>query len=211
MEDVFAKKFSMPGSLSELTIAQKSRLLPLVWEHESDSTPSVVFEFVRHDSEPKALCASVEDRPLGPPLIELSQNIMKPEPIPSDREVLAGPVERVTFHNAANGFCVLRIKARGHRELITVVGHAAVISAGEWVTASGEWVNDGTHGQQFCRSLWRQCSRSPPTERLTGCVATGAGKIGTPVALGLGARRPARAHVEPIRTAALRQIVLQFG
>ncbi|EDP62032.1 Helicase RecD/TraA [alpha proteobacterium BAL199] len=53
------------------------------------------------------------------------------------------------LHNAENGFCVLRIKARGHRELITVVGHAATIAAGEWVTASGEWVNDHTHGQQF--------------------------------------------------------------
>jgi exodeoxyribonuclease V alpha subunit len=77
------------------------------------------------------------------------QNIMQPEPVPSDREVLAGLVERVTFHNEENGFCVLRIKARGHRDLIAVVGHAAVISAGEWVTASGEWVNDRTHGQQF--------------------------------------------------------------
>ena len=48
-----------------------------------------------------------------------------------------------------NGFCVLRIKARGHRELVTVIGHAAVISAGEWVTASGDWVNDRTHGQQY--------------------------------------------------------------
>ena len=74
---------------------------------------------------------------------------MKPEPIRSDREVLAGFVERVTYHNEENGFCVLRIKARGQRELITVVGYAAVISAGEWVTASGEWVNDRTHGQQF--------------------------------------------------------------
>jgi exodeoxyribonuclease V alpha subunit len=63
---------------------------------------------------------------------------MKIEPKPSDREVLAGLVERVTFHNEENGFCVLRIKARGQRELVTVVGHAAVISAGEWVTASGE-------------------------------------------------------------------------
>ena len=32
---------------------------------------------------------------------------------------------------------------------MTVVGHAAIISAGEWITASGEWVNDHTHGQQF--------------------------------------------------------------
>jgi exodeoxyribonuclease V alpha subunit len=47
-------------------------------------------------------------------------------------EVLAGSVERVTFHNAESGFCVLRIKARGQRELVTVVGHAAEISAGEW-------------------------------------------------------------------------------
>jgi exodeoxyribonuclease V alpha subunit len=67
----------------------------------------------------------------------------------STQEVLAGLVERVTYHNAENGFCVLRIKARGHRELVTVVGHAATISAGEWITTAGEWVNDRTHGQQF--------------------------------------------------------------
>ena len=38
------------------------------------------------------------------------------------REVLAGLVERVTFHNPENGFCVLRIKARGHRDLVTAWG-----------------------------------------------------------------------------------------
>jgi hypothetical protein len=37
-------------------------------------------------------------------------------------EALAGFVERVTFHNAENGFYVLRTKARGHRDLVTVVG-----------------------------------------------------------------------------------------
>jgi exodeoxyribonuclease V alpha subunit len=68
---------------------------------------------------------------------------------PSNREVLAGIIERVTFHNAENGFCVLRAKARGYRDLVTVIGHAAAISPGEWVMASGEWVNDRTHGQQF--------------------------------------------------------------
>src|ERR1700720_1972915 len=67
----------------------------------------------------------------------------------STQEVLAGLVERVTFHNVENGFCVLRAKARGHRELVTVIGHAAIISAGEWITATGDWVNDRTHGQQF--------------------------------------------------------------
>jgi exodeoxyribonuclease V alpha subunit len=74
---------------------------------------------------------------------------MKPQPQSSTKQVLAGVVERVTFHNAENGFCVLRTKARGHRDLVTVVGHAATISAGEWITVTGEWVNDRTHGQQF--------------------------------------------------------------
>ena len=74
---------------------------------------------------------------------------MKTQPHPSDREVLAGLVERVTYQNAENGFCVIRVKARSHRDLVTVVGHAATISAGEWITASGDWVNDRTHGQQF--------------------------------------------------------------
>src|SRR5271154_4879778 len=74
---------------------------------------------------------------------------MSSQPEPSTQEVVAGLVERVTYHNAENGFCVLRAKARGHRDVVTVVGHAATIAAGEWITASGEWVNDRTHGQQF--------------------------------------------------------------
>jgi exodeoxyribonuclease V alpha subunit len=65
--------------------------------------------------------------------------IMNFQPQPSDREVLAGLVERVTYQNADNGFCVVRVKARGHRDLVTLVGHAATISAGEWITAAGGW------------------------------------------------------------------------
>jgi exodeoxyribonuclease V alpha subunit len=71
----------------------------------------------------------------------------------SSTEVLAGLVERVTFHNDENGFCVLRVKARGQRDLITVLGHAAMIAAGEFVQASGTWVNDRTHGIQFRASF----------------------------------------------------------
>ncbi len=67
----------------------------------------------------------------------------------SPTEVLAGLVERVTFHSPESGFCVLRVKARGQRDLVTVVGHAAMISPGEWITASGLWLNDRTHGLQF--------------------------------------------------------------
>src|SRR6202171_3878704 len=97
---------------------------------------------------------------------------MKIEPIPSDREVLAGLVERVTYQNAENGFCVIRIKARGHRELVTTVGHAATISAGEWVTASGEWVNDRTHGQQF-KSRFMRTSAPTTTEGIEKYLGAG--------------------------------------
>jgi hypothetical protein len=43
---------------------------------------------------------------------------MKPQPDTSTQEVLAGLVERVTYHNVENGFCVLRAKVRGHRDVI---------------------------------------------------------------------------------------------
>lgn len=77
-----------------------------------------------------------------------------------EREALAGLVERVTFHNPETGFCVLRVKVRGQRDLVTVVGAAASISAGEFVQASGAWVNDRTHGLQFKAAFLRA---APPT------------------------------------------------
>ena len=90
----------------------------------------------------------------------------------TDQEVLAGLVERVTFHNPDSGFCVLRTKARGHRDLVTVVGHAAMVSAGEWITASGEWVNDRTHGQQF-KARFLRCSAPSSTEGMEKYLASG--------------------------------------
>jgi exodeoxyribonuclease V alpha subunit len=65
------------------------------------------------------------------------------------RELLSGTVERVTFHSEESGFAVLRVAVRGRRDLVTVVGQAARIAAGEAIQASGTWVNDATHGLQF--------------------------------------------------------------
>jgi exodeoxyribonuclease V alpha subunit len=72
-----------------------------------------------------------------------------------DREPLAGLVERVTFHSADSGFCVLRIKARGHRDLVTVLGAASSITAGEYIQASGTWENHREHGVQFRATFLR--------------------------------------------------------
>ncbi len=83
---------------------------------------------------------------------------------PTEFDRLAGLVERVTYHNEQNGFCVLRLKVKGERELITLIGHAPAVSPGEYASASGNWVTDREHGRQF-RAVFVKIS--PPTT-LTG-------------------------------------------
>ena len=70
-----------------------------------------------------------------------------------DREPLSGLVERVTFHSPETGFCVLRVRVRGHRELVTVLGSAASVQPGEFIQASGRWDNHREHGIQFKTAL----------------------------------------------------------
>ena len=77
---------------------------------------------------------------------------MKQEANTAQSEVLSGLVERVVFHNAENGFCVLRVQARGHRDVQAVVGRTPAVNPGEWITASGRWENDRSHGRQFAAS-----------------------------------------------------------
>src|SRR4051794_31006458 len=97
---------------------------------------------------------------------------MNQPPDSSMQEVLAGLVERVTFHNAETGFCVIRVKARGHRDLVPVVGLAATIAAGEWMTATGEWVNDRTHGQQY-RARFLKTSEPTSVEGIEKYLGSG--------------------------------------
>jgi exodeoxyribonuclease V alpha subunit len=70
---------------------------------------------------------------------------------PSTRhaESLSGLIERVTFFNEDSGWAVLKVKAKGHRDLVAVVGSLPSVSAGEWVTAEGRWVQDKEFGLQF--------------------------------------------------------------
>lgn len=70
-------------------------------------------------------------------------------PIAHAQERLSGSIERVTFHSEATGFCVLRVNVKGQRELQTVVGSAASVSAGEFIECLGFWNNDRQHGVQF--------------------------------------------------------------
>ena len=51
------------------------------------------------------------------------------------QETLTGLIERVTFHHPETGFCVLKVKAQGHKDLV-VSGKCDVITAGEWIEAN---------------------------------------------------------------------------
>jgi exodeoxyribonuclease V alpha subunit len=64
-------------------------------------------------------------------------------------EHITGTIERVTFHNAENGFVVLRAEVAGRRGLVTVVGRTARAVAGEAFDADGAWQQDPEHGLQF--------------------------------------------------------------
>lgn len=87
-----------------------------------------------------------------------------PEPRNPPLEQLAGLVERVTFHNPDNGFCVLRLKVKGERELATLIGYTPTVAPGEYASASGNWVTDREHGRQF-RAVFVRIS---PPNTLTG-------------------------------------------
>ncbi|WP_304407542.1 helix-hairpin-helix domain-containing protein, partial [Turicimonas muris] len=62
---------------------------------------------------------------------------------------LTGLVERVTFHSEESGYCVIKIKVKGERELATVVGHTPAVSPGEFVSCSGDWIYNREYGRQF--------------------------------------------------------------
>jgi exodeoxyribonuclease V alpha subunit len=64
-------------------------------------------------------------------------------------ETLTGSIERITFHSEESGYCILKVNAKEHRDIITVVGNAANISAGEQLECEGSWFNDSKYGLQF--------------------------------------------------------------
>jgi exodeoxyribonuclease V alpha subunit len=64
-------------------------------------------------------------------------------------EAISGLIERVTSLNADTGFAVLRVQPNGRRGIVTVVGHLPGATAGEYVEATGSWVQHRDYGTQF--------------------------------------------------------------
>ncbi len=87
-------------------------------------------------------------------------------------EYLAGQVERITYHDPESGFCVLRVALRDRREPATLVGHAALVAVGEHLHATGAWVQDRTHGQQF-KATWIRVSPPDSPEGIERYLGSG--------------------------------------
>ena len=64
-------------------------------------------------------------------------------------ETLNGILERIVFENPDTGWTIGRFSARGHPELVTIVGNLASVNPGESLLLNGEWVNNPKYGRQF--------------------------------------------------------------
>lgn len=69
---------------------------------------------------------------------------------------LSGVVERITFENEENGFSVIKIKARGFQEPVTVIGNLAAVNVGSVLSLYGEWKYDSKYGKQFSVQYYKE-------------------------------------------------------
>ena len=58
-------------------------------------------------------------------------------------------VERITYQNAMNGYSVIKCRAKGFKELVTVVGSMPNVHVGSVLSLGGSWRVDGKYGRQF--------------------------------------------------------------
>ena len=62
---------------------------------------------------------------------------------------LSGQIERITFTNEDNGYTIAKVKVRGKKDLITVVGNLMAPMPGEILDMQGEWTIHPKFGEQF--------------------------------------------------------------
>lgn len=81
-------------------------------------------------------------------------------------------MERVTFHTEESGYCVLKVKPEKGGDLVTVLGHAPRVVAGENIQATGEWVQNADYGRQL-KADSIELSRPSSIEGLTRYLGSG--------------------------------------
>ena len=58
-------------------------------------------------------------------------------------------IERITYQNEQNGYSVIKCKAKGYSDLVTVVGAMPEVHVGAVLSLTGEWKMDAKYGRQF--------------------------------------------------------------
>ena len=71
-------------------------------------------------------------------------------------ESLRCVVERITYQNEKNGYTVLRCRAKGFSELVTVVGTMVETHVGAVLTLGGAWKVDAKYGRQFAVETYEE-------------------------------------------------------
>ncbi|MCD8232022.1 MAG: ATP-dependent RecD-like DNA helicase [Clostridiales bacterium] len=65
-------------------------------------------------------------------------------------------VERITYQNETNGFSVIKCRAKGYNDLVTVVGNMPDVHVGSVLTMEGQWRVDRKFGRQFSAEKWEE-------------------------------------------------------
>ena len=65
-------------------------------------------------------------------------------------------VERITYQNAENGYSVIKCRAKGYQDLVTVVGSMPDVHVGSVLLLGGSWRIDGKYGRQFSMETFEE-------------------------------------------------------
>lgn len=65
-------------------------------------------------------------------------------------------VERITYQNAENGYSVIKCRAKGFTDLVTVVGSMPDVHVGSVLYLGGQWRVDARYGRQFSMETFEE-------------------------------------------------------
>ena len=65
-------------------------------------------------------------------------------------------VERITYQNAENGYSVIKCRAKGYQDLVTVVGSMPDVHVGSVLYLGGSWRIDAKYGRQFSMETFEE-------------------------------------------------------
>jgi len=126
---------------------------------------------------------------------------------PTEEHIVRGTIQRITYHNPANGYSVLQLEVAEHGRRMTVVGYWPKPAAGAEIVARGVYKQHPRYGEQLSASSITETAPSS-AEGIEKYLASGLIKgIGSKTARRLvkafGAATFEVAHREPEKVAAL--------